>query len=67
LFWQEIFTKPLELVEFCREAMFMCELLGLCFNKEVSFELAFSGLKAGAIDNPNGWEWPGMMNMVPKF
>ena len=23
----------------------MCELLGLCFNKEVSFRLAFSGLK----------------------
>jgi len=26
----------------------MCELLGLCFNREVSFHLAFSGLKAGA-------------------
>ena len=33
----------------------MCELLGLCFNKEVSFLLAFSGLKAGARENPDGW------------
>ena len=33
----------------------MCELLGLCFNKEVSFHLAFSGLKAGATGNPDGW------------
>jgi len=33
----------------------MCELLGLCFNKEVSFLLAFSGLKAGAMENPDGW------------
>ena len=33
----------------------MCELLGLCFNKEVSFRLAFSGLKAGARENPDGW------------
>ncbi len=33
----------------------MCELLGLCFNKEVSVHLAFSGLKAGAEDNPDGW------------
>jgi predicted glutamine amidotransferase len=33
----------------------MCELLGLCFNTEVSFHLAFSGLKAGATDNPDGW------------
>ena len=33
----------------------MCELLGLCFNKEVSFDLAFSGLKAGASENPDGW------------
>ena len=33
----------------------MCELLGLCFNKEVSFDLAFSGLKTGAIENPDGW------------
>lgn len=33
----------------------MCELLGLCFNKEVSFDLAFSGLKAGATKNPDGW------------
>jgi len=33
----------------------MCELLGLCFNKEVSVHLAFSGLKAGATDNPDGW------------
>ena len=35
--------------------MFMCELLGLCFNTEVSFHLAFSGLKAGAMENPDGW------------
>jgi predicted glutamine amidotransferase len=33
----------------------MCELLGLCFNKEVSFRLEFSGLKAGAMKNPDGW------------
>jgi glutamine amidotransferase len=33
----------------------MCELLGLCFNKEVTVQLAFSGLKAGAADNPDGW------------
>jgi glutamine amidotransferase len=33
----------------------MCELLGLCFNKEVSVHLAFSGLKAGATENPDGW------------
>ena len=33
----------------------MCQLLGLCFNKEVSIQLAFSGLKAGAGDNPDGW------------
>jgi len=33
----------------------MCQLLGLCFNKEVSVQLAFSGLKAGAVDNPDGW------------
>jgi len=33
----------------------MCELLGLCFNTEVSVHLAFSGLKAGAIKNPDGW------------
>jgi len=33
----------------------MCELLGLCFNTEVSVHLAFSGLKAGAIENPDGW------------
>jgi len=33
----------------------MCELLGLCFNKEVSVRLAFSGLKAGARENPDGW------------
>ena len=33
----------------------MCELLGLCFNKEVTVQLAFSGLKAGATDNPDGW------------
>ena len=33
----------------------MCELLGVCFNKEVSFRLAFSGLKAGAQENPDGW------------
>jgi glutamine amidotransferase len=33
----------------------MCELLGLCFNTEVSFNLAFSGLKAGAMANPDGW------------
>ena len=33
----------------------MCELLGLCFNTEVSVHLAFSGLKAGAMDNPDGW------------
>ncbi|MFP3871096.1 MAG: class II glutamine amidotransferase [Syntrophobacteria bacterium] len=37
------------------EAIVMCELLGLCFNKEVSVHLAFSGLKAGATDNPDGW------------
>ncbi|MGB6012345.1 MAG: class II glutamine amidotransferase, partial [Desulfobacterales bacterium] len=33
----------------------MCELLGLCFNTEVSVHLAFSGLKAGAIENSDGW------------
>ena len=33
----------------------MCELLGLCFNKEVTVQLAFSGLRAGATDNPDGW------------
>jgi len=33
----------------------MCELLGLCFNKEVSVRLAFSGLVAGSPDNPDGW------------
>jgi glutamine amidotransferase len=33
----------------------MCQLLGLCFNKEVGVQLAFSGLKAGAEDNPDGW------------
>lgn len=33
----------------------MCELLGLCFNKEVTIQLAFSGLKAGATENPDGW------------
>ena len=33
----------------------MCELLGLCFNREVTVQLAFSGLKAGATDNPDGW------------
>jgi predicted glutamine amidotransferase len=33
----------------------MCELLGLCFNTEVSVHLAFSGLKAGAMKNPDGW------------
>lgn len=33
----------------------MCELLGLCFNKDVSVHLAFSGLRAGATDNPDGW------------
>jgi glutamine amidotransferase len=33
----------------------MCELLGLCFNKEVTVQLAFSGLKAGATENPDGW------------
>jgi len=33
----------------------MCELLGLCFNTEVSVYLAFSGLKAGAMENPDGW------------
>ena len=33
----------------------MCELLGLCFNTEVSVHLAFSGLKAGATENPDGW------------
>lgn len=33
----------------------MCQLLGLSFNKEVSIQLAFSGLKAGAGDNPDGW------------
>jgi len=33
----------------------MCELLGLCFNKEVSFDLAFSGLTAGSKENPEGW------------
>ena len=33
----------------------MCQLLGLCFNKEVSVQLAFSGLKAGAANNPDGW------------
>jgi glutamine amidotransferase len=33
----------------------MCELLGLCFNTAVSIHLAFSGLKAGATENPDGW------------
>jgi glutamine amidotransferase len=33
----------------------MCELLGLCFNTEVTVHLAFSGLKAGATENPDGW------------
>ncbi len=33
----------------------MCELLGLCFNTEVSVHLAFSGLTAGAMNNPDGW------------
>jgi predicted glutamine amidotransferase len=33
----------------------MCEPLGLCFNTEVTFHLAFSGLKAGAMENPDGW------------
>jgi len=33
----------------------MCELLGLCFNTEVSVHLAFSGLKAGAMENHDGW------------
>jgi glutamine amidotransferase len=33
----------------------MCELLGLCFNTEVTVHLAFSGLKAGAPENPDGW------------
>ena len=33
----------------------MCELLGLCFNKEVSVRLAFSGLKAWVRENPDGW------------
>jgi len=33
----------------------MCELLALCFNREVTVQLAFSGLKAGATDNPDGW------------
>ncbi|RLB61264.1 MAG: hypothetical protein DRG80_04245 [Deltaproteobacteria bacterium] len=33
----------------------MCELLGLCFNKEVAVRLAFSGLKAGARENLDGW------------
>jgi glutamine amidotransferase len=33
----------------------MCELLGLCFNTEVSVHLAFSGLKAAAMENPDGW------------
>ena len=33
----------------------MCELLGLSFNKEVTLHLAFSGLKAGATENPDGW------------
>jgi predicted glutamine amidotransferase len=35
--------------------IFMCELLGLCFNTEVSVHLAFSGLTAGAMKNPDGW------------
>lgn len=33
----------------------MCELLGLCFNNEVSVHLAFSGLSAGSPENPDGW------------
>ena len=33
----------------------MCELLGLNFNAEVTVQLAFSGLKAGAVENPDGW------------
>ena len=47
-------TRPLEMVVFLREAVFMCELLGLCFNTEVSVHLAFSGLKAGATETPDG-------------
>jgi hypothetical protein len=50
-----IFSWPLELVVLRREVIFMCELLGLCFNTEVSVQLAFSGLKAGAMENPDGW------------
>jgi glutamine amidotransferase len=37
------------------EVIFMCELMGFCFNKEVPVRLAFSGLKAGARENPDGW------------
>ena len=33
----------------------MCELLGLGFNTEVTVQLAFSGLKAGATENPDRW------------
>jgi len=33
----------------------MCELLGLCFNTEVTIHLAFSGLKAGVTENADGW------------
>jgi glutamine amidotransferase len=43
------------MVLFRWEEIFMCELLGLCFNTEVSVHLAFSGLKAGAMENPDGW------------
>ena len=43
----------------------MCELLGLCFNKEVSVRLVFSGLKAGAKENPVGVWLAG--EEMPKF
>jgi len=40
---------------FLRRQIIMCELLGLSFNKEVTVQLAFSGLKVGATENPDGW------------
>jgi predicted glutamine amidotransferase len=33
----------------------MCELLGLCFNKEVSMHLSFSGFRNRGSVNPDGW------------
>ena len=33
----------------------MCQLLGLCFNREVTMRLSFSGFRRRGIDNPDGW------------